>query len=100
MAWTIFRVPTAKRAELDGVLKDDLVSRQSQKIRDAGAMGGPSDQTYVLVEGSTEGVHRAQELLAAIGTVLPPTEGEALYQRFRDEEDAASAGMGLFFTEE
>jgi hypothetical protein len=100
MAWTIFGVLSARRAELDAVLKDDLVSRQSQKIRDAAAMGGPMDQTYVLVEGSTEGVARAKELLTPIGTALPPAEGEALHQRFKDEEDAASAGMGLFFTEE
>jgi len=100
MAWTIFVVPSAKRTELDAVLKDDLVSRQSQKVRDAGAMGGPADRTYVLVEGSTEGVERAKGLLAAVGTELPKPEGESLHQRFRDEEDAASAGMGLFFTEE
>jgi hypothetical protein len=100
MAWTIFSVPTSKRTELDAALKDDVVSRQSQKVRDAAAMGGPADRTYVLVEGSTEGVARAKDLLAAVGTALPPDEGEKLHQRFRDEEDAASAGMGLFFTEE
>jgi hypothetical protein len=100
MAWTIFSVPTSKRAELDATLKDDLVSRQSQKIRDAGAMGGPADRTYVLVEGSTDGVQRAKELLATVGDALPTGEGESLHQRFKDEEDAASAGMGLFFTEE
>ncbi|MGD0257273.1 MAG: hypothetical protein ABSB90_05265 [Thermoplasmata archaeon] len=100
MAWTIFSVPTSKRTELDAALKDDVVSRQSQKVRDAAAMGGPADRTYVLVEGSTEGVARAKDLLAAVGTALPPAEGEKLHQRFRDEEDAASAGMGLFFTEE
>ncbi len=54
----------------------------------------------MLVEGSAEGVQRAKDLLAVVGTTLPPAEGEALHQRFRDEEDAASAGMGLFFTEE
>ncbi|MCI4373043.1 MAG: hypothetical protein L3K02_05315 [Thermoplasmata archaeon] len=100
MAWTIFSVPSAKRTELDAALRDDIVSRQSQKLRDAGALGGPADRTYVLVEGSTEGVQRAKELLAPVGTALPVEEGEKLHQRFRDEEDAASAGMGLFFTEE
>jgi hypothetical protein len=100
MAWTIFSIPSAKRAELDAALKDDVVSRQSQKIRDAAAMGGPSDQTYILIEGSTEGVDRAKDLLAKVGTALSPADGEKLHQRFKDEEDAASAGMGLFFTEE
>jgi hypothetical protein len=99
MAWTIFSVPSAKRAELDAALKDDVVSRQSQKIREASAVGGPADQIYVLVSGSTEGVARARELLEKVGTVLPTADGERLHEKFREEEDNASAGMGLFFTE-
>ncbi len=99
MAWTLFSVPSAKRSELDGVLKDDVLSRQSQKVRDAGAMGGPSDATYVLLEGSADAMKRADELLGPVGTKLPGADAEALYRRFKDEEEAASAGMGLFFTE-
>ena len=99
MSWTIFSVPSERRAELDQALKDDRVSRQSQKVRDAGAMSGPSGQTYVLVEGTPEGVARAEELLGTVGTKLPATDAETLYRRFKDEEEAASAGMGLFFTE-
>jgi hypothetical protein len=100
MAWTLFSVPTGKRAELDAVLKDDLVSRQSHTVRDAGALGGPADATYVMVEGSAEAVRRAEELLAPVGTRLPAPDAERLHQRFKDEQDEASAGMGLFFTEE
>jgi len=100
MAWTIYSVPTGKRTDLDAALKDDVVSRQSQKVRDAGAMGGPADRLYVLVEGSEEGVRRAESLLGPIGEKLPPADGAALHQRFKDEEEAASSGMGLFFTEE
>ena len=90
---------SAKRAELDGVLRDDQVSRQSQKVRDAAAMGGPGDAVYVLIEGSPEAVRHAEELLAQVGARLPSSDAEALYRRFKDEEEAASAGMGLFFTE-
>ncbi len=99
MSYTIFSVLTTKRAELDTVLKDDLVSRQSQKVRVASAMGGPADAVYVLIEGAEGAVHRSEELLSAVGTRLPGAEGEALYRRFKDEDEAASAGMGLFFTE-
>jgi|GEM_PF-347639 len=99
MAWTIFAVPSSKRTELDGVLRDDMVSRQSQKVRDAAAMGGPVDTVYALVEGSADAVRRSEELLAAVGTHLTGAAADALYRRFKDEEDAASAGMGLFFTE-
>ena len=99
MAWTLFSVPGTKRTELDAVLKDDRVSRQSQTVRDAATMGGPSGSTYVLVEGAADAVARAQELLTPIGTRPPPPEAEKLYRQFKDEEEAASAGMGLFFTE-
>ena len=100
MSWTIFSVPSEKRPELDRALKDDLVSRQSQTVRDAAAMGGPVGETYVLVEGTPDGVKRAEELLGKAGTKLGATDAEALHRRFKDEEDAASAGIGLFFTEE
>ncbi|SRR5579871_908044 len=99
MAWTLFTVLSAKKAELDAALADDQVSRQSQKIRDAASLGGPSGQLYVLVEGSDEGVRRAEELLAKVGDKMPSPDGPALYQRLKDEDEAAAAGMGLFFTE-
>jgi hypothetical protein len=100
MAWTLFVVPSAKRTELDAVLKDDLLSRQSQKLRDAKAMGGPADATYVLLEGTPEAMARADTLLGPLGTKPAAPDGEALHRRFKEEEEAASAGMGLFFTED
>jgi hypothetical protein len=99
MAWTIYHVLASKRTELDAALHDDLVSRQSQKVRAASALGGPADALYVLVEGTTEGVRRAEELLGPIGKRLGPPESETLHARFKEEEEAASAGMGLFFTD-
>jgi len=63
-------------------------------------MGGPSGAIYVLVEGAADAVTRAQELLGTVGTRVPPADAEALYRRFKDEQESASAGMGLFFTEE
>lgn len=99
MAWTLFSIPGTKRTELDAVLKDDRVSRQSQTVRDAATMGGAAGALYVLVEGAADAVHRAEELLTPLGTRLPTTDAEALYRRFKDEEESASTGMGLFFTE-
>jgi hypothetical protein len=100
MPWTLLTIPSAKRTELDAALHDDLVSRQSQKVRAASAFGGPADATYVLVEGSSEAVRRADELLGPLATPLAAPEKEALYRRLKEEDDAASAGMGLFFTED
>jgi hypothetical protein len=100
MAWTLFTVPSTKKTELDAALADDQVSRQSQKVRDAASAGGPAGALYVLIEGSAEAVRRADELLAPLGQRLPPAEGEALYRKFKEEDESAAAGMGLFFTEE
>lgn len=99
MPWTIFAVPSDKRAALDEVLKDDLLGRQSQKVRDGASVGAASGTTIVLLEGSPEAVRRAEELLGPVGTKLAPAEADVLYRRLKEEEEAASAGMGLFFTE-
>jgi hypothetical protein len=99
MSWTIFSVPAERRSDLDAVLKDDVVSRQSQKVRDGPSVGAAGGTTIVLVEGSEPGVKRAEELLGPVGSRLPAADAEKLYRRLKDEEDAASAGMGLFFTE-
>jgi hypothetical protein len=100
MAWTLFVVPSTKKGQLDEILRDDQLSRQSQKIRDAASIGGKSGELYVMVEGLPDAIHRAEELLTQVGAKLPGPEAEALYQKFKAEEESASAGMGLFFTEE
>lgn len=99
MSWTIFQVPTDRRAKLDEVLRDDIVARQSHKLRDAATLGGPAGQLFIQVDGSPDGVAKAETLLKEIGTKLPPKEGEALRTRLQEEDEAASTGMGLFFTE-
>jgi hypothetical protein len=99
MAYTLQLIASAKKAETDAVLHDDVVSRQSQTIRDAPSMGGPSGHLYVLVEGSDEGVRRAEELLKPLAEPMTAADREALHRRLQEERDSASAGMGLFFTE-
>jgi hypothetical protein len=99
MASTVYEVPATKRAELDEALRDDIVSRQSQKIRDAPSAGGPAGQLYVVVSGTPDAVARADTLLGPLGRKLPAADADALLKKFQDEDDAASAGMGLFFTE-
>ncbi len=99
MAWIIFQVPNDRRAKLDEALRDDAVARQSHKLRDAATLGGPSGHLFVQVEGSPEAVARAESLLRDVGTKLGAKEAEALRARFQEEDEASSAGMGLFFTD-
>ncbi|HEV2428903.1 MAG TPA: hypothetical protein VGV64_03530 [Thermoplasmata archaeon] len=95
----LFVVPSTKRAELDHALADDLVGRQSHKVREAASLGGPAGQLYVMVAGTPEGVRRAEELLESVGTRLPKQDAEELERKFREEDEAASAGMGLVFSD-
>ena len=99
MPWIIYEVPSDRRSKLDEVLRDDLIGRQSQKIRDAATLGGRSGHLYIQLDGSPEAVARAERMLQEIGAKLPPKEAEALHARLQEEDEAASAGMGLFFTE-
>ncbi len=99
MAYTIFLVPSAKRSELDAILRDDRIARQSHKLREASTVGGPAGELCVQVEGAADVVREAEERLARIGAAPSPAEKERIHQTFVAEDDAASAGMGLFFTE-
>ena len=99
MAWTIYTVGSDRREALDAALKDDVVSRQSQKVRDGPSVGAPSGTTIVLVEGTSAALERLGQLLGGVGTRLQGDDAERLYRKLKDEEEAASAGMGLFFTE-
>jgi hypothetical protein len=99
MPWILYEVPNDRRSKLDEVLRDDLIGRQSQKIRDAATLGGRSGHLYVQLDGSPEAVSRAEMLLKDVGVKLPAKEAEALHARLQEEDEAASAGMGLFFTE-
>ena len=99
MAWTVFRVPTAQRSPLEEALRDDVVARQSHKVRDAAVYGGPSGELYVQVEGSAGAISRAESLLGPIGTKLTGADADRLRARFLEEDETAAAGMGLLFTE-
>ena len=99
MPWAIFQVPNDRRAKLDEALRDDVVARQSHKLRDAATLGGPSGHLYVQIEGSPEAVARAETLLKDVGTKLAAKDADAVRLRLQEEDESASAGMGLFFTE-
>jgi hypothetical protein len=99
MAWILFDVESSKRSDLDTVLRDDILARQSQKLRDASTLGGKPGQLYVLIEGSDSAVQRAESMLAPVGRRISTAEADPIVAKLREEEESASAGMGLFFTE-
>ncbi len=95
--YRIFRIPTAKIAALDAVYKDNVAGRQSITVREARTLGVGGEGSLVLVEGSDDGVGRAEALLKDSGTSLTGSDAEKAYQAFRSQDDEAATGMGLVF---
>ena len=93
----VFSVPATKKAGMDEVLKDDLVSRQSIAVREADALGFPGFGTLILIEGDDKAVARAAQLCKGIAEELPAEKAAAVRQKIRDQEDDVAAGVGLIF---
>ncbi len=95
--YRIFRVPANRLSAIDLVYKDNLAGRQSITLRDSRALGVRGEGSLVLVEGSEEGVARAEALLKENATTLTGVDAETAYRAFRAQDDEAASGMGLIF---
>ncbi|MEM3444639.1 MAG: hypothetical protein QXJ27_03240 [Thermoplasmata archaeon] len=95
MAYGIYAVKKEFIGKIDSVLKDDLVSRQSIKVRDAAVLGINKDVRYVLVEGSEEAVKRADELFKEIAEKETGADAEKAYTAFKAEDENVASGMGF-----
>lgn len=98
MPFAIFEVKTPDTPKIADLLKDDTVSRQSILIRDARALELREEVTFVKIEGSPEGVKRAQELAKELGFAEVDAKKAALInEKVKKEEDSAATGMGMIF---
>lgn len=95
MPFRVYRFPSAKRADMEAALGDDILSRQSLTVRDARHFGVPGEWVFLFVEGEEKGMLRADAVLLEIGERAP--DGEVLHQMLKDEEDAAASGLGSVF---
>ena len=98
MSYVIFEVKSAEAGKINTIIKDDLVSRQSIVIREANALDIKGEVTYLKVEGSTEGVKRAEELAKELGMKkLPDKKAKKIDDKIKEQEDSAATGMGMIF---
>ena len=98
MAYAIFEVKREDSRRIDQVLKDDLVSRQSITTRDASSLDIDKDVVYVKIEGSEEGVKRAEELFKDISAKrLSEKEAEEINEKIKAQDESAALGMGNIF---
>jgi len=98
MAYVIFEVKPAEAGKIQTMLQDDIVNRQSIVIRDANSLDIKGAASYLKVEGSTEGLKRAEELAKELGMKkLPEKKAKKIDEKIKEQEDSAATGMGMIF---
>ena len=85
--------------DIDGVVRDDIISRQSITTRDAKSLGIDGPHFYVKIEGTPAAIQRAEELVKEqdIGTRLAEKDAKKIDDKIKKEEESANEGMGMIF---
>ena len=98
MSYVIFEVDKEHTSKITTLIKDDLVSRQSILSRDAHSLEMKGDATYVKIEGSTDGIKRAEEVAKELGfKKLTVKQAKKIDEKIQQQEDSAATGMGMIF---
>jgi len=98
LAFVIFEVKSEDVGKINKLVKDDIVSRQSILTRDSSSLNLDGEFTYVKVEGSEEGLKRAEELAGELGLKkVDDKKAMEINDRIKEQEDSAASGMGMIF---
>ena len=80
------------------MLDEEFWKRLGPTVRECKAMGLDRDGMCLYIKAKDELAQEAQKLLAdTAAKELKGAEGELLLKAFRDEAEAAEAGMGAMF---
>ena len=98
MTYVIFEVKTEDVGKINQMLKDDLVSRQSILTRDSSSLSIDKDVSYVKIEGSKEGLKKAEEIAKDVKfKKLNKKKSGEVNKKIEEQEDSAADGMGMIF---
>jgi len=61
MPYAIFKIGNPR--DIDNVVRDDMISRQSITTRDAKSLGLKGNHFYVKIEGASEAIKKAEALV-------------------------------------
>jgi hypothetical protein len=95
--YRVFRILPAKLPAMEAVYHDNVAGRQSITVREAKTLGLTGEGSLVLIDGSEEGVRRAEALLKDSATPVTGADAEAAYKAFRSQDEDAASGMGFVF---
>ena len=94
----VYIYPMDKSKDMQKMLDEEFWKRLGPTVRDCKAMGLDKDGMCIYIKAEDELAAEAKKLLAdKAAEELKGEEGEALLKAFRDEAEAAEAGMGAMF---
>jgi VCBS repeat-containing protein len=98
LTYVIFEVKSEDSGKINKLIKDDLVSRQSILTRDSNSLDMKGDYSYVKIEGSTQGIKRAEELAKELEfKKVDEKKAKKINTMIEEQEDSAASGMGMIF---
>ena len=98
MTYVIFKVKTEDARKINKIIKEDIVSRQSILTRDSSSLNLDGDFLYLKIEGSEEGIKKAEELAKEFEIKkLNEKKAKEINEKILEQEDSAASGMGMIF---
>ena len=98
MTYVIFEVKSENSGKINKLVKDDLVSRQSILTRDSNSLDIKGEYSYIKIEGSKEGIKRAEELAKEYELKkLNEKKAKVINKKIEEQEDSAASGIGMIF---
>ena len=98
MAYVIFEVKSEDLGKINKITSDDLVSRQSILTRDSNSLNLDGDVSFLKIEGSEDGIKRAEELAKELEfKKLDEKKAKEVNDKIEEQEDSAASGMGMIF---
>jgi hypothetical protein len=98
LTYVIFEVKSDEIGKINKLTKDDLVSRQSIFTRDSNSLNMKGDFSIIKIEGSKEGLKRAEELGKELKLKkLDEKKAKKINEIIIEQEDSAASGMGMIF---
>jgi hypothetical protein len=98
LTYVIFEVKSEYSGKINKLIKDDLVSRQSILTRDSNSLDMKGDYSYVKIEGSKEGLKKAEELAKELELKkLDQKKAKEINNKIEEQENSAASGMGMIF---
>jgi hypothetical protein len=98
MVYVIFEVKTEDAGKINKVTTEDIVSRQSILTRDSSSLGINDNVLYLKIEGSEQGIKKAEELAKEQGfKKLNDKKAKEINEKIAEQEDCAASGMGMIF---